>query len=180
MFSLVTISSKKIHSIDEFEFVQNYPKDSFDLNDPSNSPIESVLYYCSGIINESRNYSFCINLGGGNISLPIKPEMSILLEQIAKIMSFLRSNYTNSLIVDFFEQGYEIIITLEKLEKSVDVHLTGKDPEIILTEIIPIDLFVSSICRFVLDFISAVSIIDLSILHEPAFVKWFSQVSIRE
>lgn len=105
MFELQRVISREGRTIGKSELAHDYPKESFLLGDPDNSPIESILYYSSCLISETKSYSFCIVLEEFRVSLPIKPELSILLGQIGLIATFLRTSAPEPIIVDFFNKA---------------------------------------------------------------------------
>jgi hypothetical protein len=52
------------YDIESSTFDRDYPKGSFSFDDPNNNPIESVLCYSCGIIDESGLYRFGIKCFG--------------------------------------------------------------------------------------------------------------------
>jgi hypothetical protein len=169
-------ASATTYDIQGSVFDKDYPKESFDLNDPDNSPIESVLYYCCGIVDECGLFYFGLDCFGHQIQLPIKPELSILLGQIDELISFLRSNSKECSTVDFFEQGYEIKLLFTRAGNNVDVRIELKNNNRLIQGQLEQGMLSVSICRLLLTFIHAVGMLIPSVLNEPAFVKWFTRI----
>lgn len=162
-----------------FDFDASYPKESFRYDDPENSPMESILYYCSGIINESNMYNFSLNCVGYKKELLIRPELSIVLEQTAQVFHFLRDRSCGNTQIHLFEQACEMLITLERQDDNrILVTILDKTQLIKTSGIITEQPFTISMCHFVVDFISALSCLIPEVLTEMAFLQWFKSIAI--
>jgi hypothetical protein len=157
---------------------RDYPKESFDISDPDNGPIESVLYYCCAIIQESGAYRFAISGVGLDLTLPVKPEMCILLEQLEGLVCFLRSDSQPSIAVRFFEQGCRITMFLSRSITGIDVRIELHDEERVVEGEMGLEALRVQTSRFLLGFLQAVATLIPAMLAEPAFVKWFGAVAI--
>lgn len=163
-----------VFDIGTSDFDKDYPKESFAIDDPDNSPVESVLYYCCGVIHESGCFRFRLDAGVEHIDVPIKPELSILLAQFGKLVSFLRDEVRETK-VDFYEQGYEMEIQLSKYENSVSVLVQYKVDRRTFQRQVSHEEMSASVSRFLLGFLTAVGHLTPTILREPAFERWFSE-----
>lgn len=180
MFSLIRLMpAQDVKSACESDFDRDYPKESFDVDDPDNSPVESVLCYCCGMIHESGLFGFQLDFGDGErFDLPIKPELSILLAQFDQLVSLLRDDIGEA-EVDFYEQGYEMAIQFSRFENCINVHAQSKVNRRMFQRQVSHEEMSKTVSRFLLEFLSAVGLLTPSILGEPAFEQWFRQMLLR-
>ena len=176
MFSLIQLKpASGVFDIGASDFARDYPIEGFDIDDPDNSPVESVLYYCCGVIQESRLFEFCLDAGDEYIDLRIKPELSILLAELSKLISLLRGDILEA-EVDFYEQAREIIIQFSKSDNSIRIHVESKVDGRTFQRQVSHEEMSASVGRFLLSFLTAVKILTPAILREPAFERWFSEM----
>jgi hypothetical protein len=163
--------------IDQSEFDKSYPKESFSPEDPDNVPVDSVLLYCCGILHESGLFKFTLDSCGLRTELEIYTEMDILLEQIASLTDFLRSETQDWFSIVFFEQGCEFSINFTRNEgDSVAISIPWKKDQPAFEGRYTISELRSHASRFILSFIHAVSLLIPCALEEWGFREWTSRL----
>lgn len=172
-----TVSDLVSFPLESSEFDKSYPKDSFDTKDPNNCPVESILRYCCGILDESRSFAFSLEGFESTIRLPVCPELSIVLSQLGDVVAPLRGHVQEASI-DLFEQGYEIEVQFRRTEvlHSVSIDATWKNSHESFRQTTSLTALRAAIARLIVDFTSAVTIVAPSAVKEPAFAEWLGEL----
>lgn len=176
MFSLVEKCSLTTRAWNAacVEFDEKFREgDPFGEDDPDTYPVKNALLYCCGMIHSSDRYDFSLDVKDIQISLPVRYEMYMLLDQLGSLLSFLR-NDRDLAEIDFFEQGYTFQVYLSRTSNIVDIRV--REPPKIRTVQVDQKEITESISRFLLSFLAAVADVVPSVLKEPAFEKWFMEM----